>query len=380
MEEKKYPMQKKREKHPLKLERERRGWSLGYMAMRIDCPDPHTVGRWERGTSLPSPRYRQALCELFAKDAKELGFLKDELAGESEESLDRVHWEQSEQSSLTRSAPCFFFNVKLPHAAEFYGRKIEREILLNRTYNKSSTSLVGPRRIGKTWLLEYLVLEARTQLGSRFRVGYLDAMMASCSTIAGFTARAVRELGCPLPPERASQGLVVLEEVVETLRSKGLHAVLCIDEFEGFGNKQEFDLNFFASLRALAQGGLSLVIVSRRPLIDIVGDYGSSSGFFNVFEQLTLEPFDSGEAEDFVTAKSSRAGFTDQEQAILLKYGQLADAQWHPMRLQLVGKMLFEDKTLHVKEDSRRYRPDDPDYWQRFAQRLEGKYRGVIVH
>jgi hypothetical protein len=90
-------------------------------------------------------------------------------------------------------------------------------------------------------------------------------------------------------------------------------------------------------------------------------------------------PFDNEEAEDFVTAKSSSAGFTNQEQATLLKYGQLADEQWPPIRLQLVGKMLLEDKTLNVKEASLRYRPDSPDYWQRFAQRLEEKYRGVIV-
>jgi transcriptional regulator with XRE-family HTH domain len=381
VEEKSYPAKKERRNHRLKLERERRGWSLSYVATHIACPDPHTVGRWEHGISLPSPRYRQALCELYGKDARELGFLKDELNRESEESSGQTHWEQqSEQPLPTRSATCFFFNVKLPHVDELYGRKIEREILLNRTYNKSSTSLVGPRRMGKTWLLEYLLLEAKAQLGNRFRIGYLDAMMAGCSTIAGFTARAARELGFPLSCERATQGLAALEEVVETSRSKGLHSVLCIDEFECFGKRQEFDLNFFASLRALAQRGLSLVIASKRPLIDIVGDYGNTSGFFNVFEQLTLEPFDSEDAEDFVTAKSSRANFNDQEQANFLKYGQLADGQWPPIRLQLVGKMLFEDKVLSVKGNSQRYRPDDSVYWQRFVQRLEEKYRGVIVH
>lgn len=65
---------------------------------------------------------------------------------------------------------------------------------------------------------------------------------------------------------------------------------------------------------------------------------------------------------------------------MLLKYGQLADARWPPIRLQLVGKMLLDDKALHVKEGELRYRPDDPDYWQRFALHLEEKYRGVVAH
>jgi transcriptional regulator with XRE-family HTH domain len=380
VEEKNFSLKKNQGNHLLKLERERRGWSLSYVATLINCPDPHSIGRWERNKCFPSPRYRQALCELYNKDAKELGFLKDKSDGANEEPLDHVYSKQlSNQRSLARPDNYFFFNVKLPRVDEFYGRKIEREILLNRTSNKSSTSIVGPRRIGKTWLLEYLLLDAREQLGNCFRIGYLDAMMPSCSTIAGFTIKAAKELGFSLSTEQAQTGLAILEDVVEALRAKGMHAVLCIDEFEGLGNRQEFDLNFFASLRALAQGNLSLVIASKRPLIDIVGDYGDTSGFFNVFEQLTLEPFDDEEANDFVTTKSSYADFTDQEQAALLKYGQLANEQWLPIRLQLAGKMLLEDKTARAKEDSQHYQPDGQEHWERFAQRLEKKYRGVII-
>jgi transcriptional regulator with XRE-family HTH domain len=360
----------------LKLERERRGWSLGYVATLIGCPDPHTVSRWERQIFYPSPRYRQALCELYGKDAQELGFLKEELRQEPEERSTQVH---EKEPSPIYSPSYFCFNMKLPHADELYGRKIERDILLNRILHKSSTSLVGPRRIGKTWLLEYLLLEARKQLGNHLRIGYLDGMMASCSTMAGFTAKAARTLGSPLSYERASEGLAALEDVVETLRSKGLSSVLCIDEFEYMSGMQEFDLNFFASLRALAQGGLSLVVASKRPLIDIVGHCGDESGFFNIFEQITVKPFSNEEAETFVMAKTACAHFTDRERAMLLKYGQLGDGEWPPTRLQLVAKMLFEDKILKGKEDLQCGRPDDIDYWQCFEQRLEEKYRGVIL-
>jgi transcriptional regulator with XRE-family HTH domain len=57
----------------LKYERERRGWALEYVATLINCPDPRTIARWERGAISPSPRYRQVLCETFGKDAEELG-------------------------------------------------------------------------------------------------------------------------------------------------------------------------------------------------------------------------------------------------------------------------------------------------------------------
>ncbi|MBV9258504.1 MAG: AAA family ATPase [Ktedonobacteraceae bacterium] len=362
----------------LKYERERRGWTLDHVATLINCPDPHMIARWERGTTAPSPRYRQALCELFGKDAEQLGFISREPEKKKEQSVDQPLQEVGEEHSIVRPHTHFFFNEKLPRPDEFYGRGIEREILLNRTYNKSSTSLVGSRRIGKTWLIEYLLLEAKIQLGSRYHIGYVDATMASCSTVAGFTAKAAKELGFPLTPERAKLGLVALEDIVETLKAKGHHAVLCIDEFEGFTGKPEFDINFFASLRAMAQMGLCLVAASRRPLIDIVGDYGNTSGFFNIFEQLTLEPFEKEDAEDFVMKKSALVGFNEQEQEALMNYGRLEDELWPPIRLQLVGKMLLEDKTLETKNAGQRYRPDNPDYWQKFALRLEEKYRGVV--
>jgi len=273
----------------------------------------------------------------------------------------------------------FQFNEQLTAPGQFYGRARERETLLNRSSKGASTSIVGPRRIGKTWLMSYLRLVAPTVLGSRCRIGYLDATLASCATVAGFTVRALEELDVAhLVPDSTHVGLTALERAIQGLKSNNLVALLCIDEFEGLGKRQEFTLDFFTSLRAMTQIGLGLVVASRSPLIDIVGDIGKTSGFFNVFEQLTLEPFNIEEAQAFVQAKGVQAGFSDQERDCLLKYGQVENDQWPPIRLQLVGNMLLEDKTLARKEGSHYYRPDDPGYWQKFEQRLEEKYRGVV--
>src|SRR6266516_5301263 len=69
----------------------------------------------------------------------------------------------------------FLFNQSLLDPSEFYGRVRERMVLLARVRKGESTSIVGSRRIGKTWLMQYLRLVAREELGSRFLVGYLDA-------------------------------------------------------------------------------------------------------------------------------------------------------------------------------------------------------------
>jgi hypothetical protein len=227
--------------------------------------------------------------------------------------------------------------------------------------------------------MNYLKLIARQELGSRFLIGYLDATTARCATIVGFTSSVFEALGLPRQPfENADQGLGQLEQVVQELITSNRVPVLCIDEFEGFGDRGVFDLHFFSALRAMTQNGLCLIVASKRPLIEVVGEYGKTSGFFNVFEQLMIRPFSVKEAERFVQSKGAQAGLTDQERTYLLQYGQHAGKYW-PIRLQLVGKMLLEDKLLAAQEqDSDYYQPEDPHYWQEFERRLEEAYQGVM--
>jgi transcriptional regulator with XRE-family HTH domain len=60
----------------LRYERERRGWSQSDLAEKVGC-ETKTIGRWENGDSIPRPNYRQSLCEIFGKNAAELGLVKD---------------------------------------------------------------------------------------------------------------------------------------------------------------------------------------------------------------------------------------------------------------------------------------------------------------
>lgn len=61
----------------LKAERELRGWSQKYVADQIGA-DHYYLSRWEHGSAFPSPYYRQKLCALFGKNARELGLLRAE--------------------------------------------------------------------------------------------------------------------------------------------------------------------------------------------------------------------------------------------------------------------------------------------------------------
>ena len=353
-------------KYLLRNMRESQGWTQEELAEKIGTTGV-TISRWESGVTSPNRYFRKKLSNLYGKSIRELGLLPEERDGSSGTNLP-IEDTHAVVASSVRPGPIFLFNEPLPAPEEVYGRKSEREILVSRTSRKASTSIIGPRRSGKTWLIHYLQYIATQELGSRFYVKYLDATMPSCSTVNGFVAEVLEEFG--LPSSKAHQGLITLEKGLKMLQTKNIVPVLCIDEFEGFGNRQEFTLDFFRALRAMTQKfGLTLIAVSRSPLSAIVGKDVETSGFFNIFEPLTLKPFAVEEAREFIQAKGEQADFTPLEYESMWKYGTEGEDRWPPLRLQLVGKMLLADR-VQAK--------NDPPAWQIFEQRLEEVYRGVM--
>jgi transcriptional regulator with XRE-family HTH domain len=361
-------------KYILRNMRESQGWTQEDLAEKISTTGV-TISRWESGVTTPSRYFQRKLSTLYGKSIQELGLLREEEddrvqeeAGVAASSSYALENPSADAVLPARQGPVFLFNEPLPGPQELYGRQSERDILVNRTARKASTSIIGPRRSGKTWLVQYLRYIAAQQLGKRFAIKYLDATMPSCSTVNGFVAEVLEEFA--LPSSKAHRGLIALEKGLKILKVKGTVPVLCIDEFEGFGNRAEFTLDFFRALRAMTQKfDLVLVAISRSSLSAIVGKDVETSGFFNIFEQLTLAPFDFQEASEFIQLKGQQANFTEIEYQCMWKYGEESKQEWPPLRLQLVGKMLLADRVQAGQ---------DPLSWQKFEQRLEDVYRGVV--
>lgn len=333
----------------LKAARNRHGWTQADVAEKIDCSTLN-ISRWENGMTFPSRHYRDRLCKLFNASLRELGLV--------------VEGEDDPDMGLSNAI--FRFNEPLASPEELYGRRREKKTLLERTFRKASTSITGPRRIGKTWLVHYLRLMAPERLGSRFRIGYIDAMSPSCRTVAGFTAEALKALD--IPAGAPVYDLHNLGEGLESLKEQKLVPVLCIDEFECFADREEFTVDFFGGLRSLTQTlDLVLVVVSKNPLYQVVGTNARGSGFFNIFERVALKAFTMTEAEEFIRDKSNRAGFRLQESDYLWRYGRENEQEqaWLPLRLQLAGKILLDDLEI-----ARR----DPHYRSRFEELFKTQY------
>jgi transcriptional regulator with XRE-family HTH domain len=332
----------------LRAAREKRGWTQVDVAEQLGTTNV-AVNRWEAGAVTPSRYYREKLCALYGVSALELG-----LARESQD----------------EGLPIFLFNEPLPEAGQLYGRQRERKTLLSRTSRRASTAIVGPRRIGKTWLLQHFLLTAPQLLGSHFRIGYLDGMSARCRTITGFTAEALTKLGIP-PPEDIT-GLEILDGGLQELYTQQVVPVLCIDEFERLASREEFSLDFFEGLRAMtATSALVLITCSKSPLRELVDKRSQGSPFFNIFEQVTLKPFNYSDTEQFVFEKGNLARFQPAERQYLWTYGRASENElaWWPVRLQLAGKILFEDLEQAQK---------NPHYKQSFEEQFNAIWQAVI--
>jgi transposase len=89
--ERKMPQMKS---HLLKAERIKRGWTQATVAAAVGVHEK-TVGRWERGVTVPYPYFCEQLCFLFDKTPELLGLTLPHLWRIGEEKLDRIDQEDS---------------------------------------------------------------------------------------------------------------------------------------------------------------------------------------------------------------------------------------------------------------------------------------------
>jgi predicted ATPase/transcriptional regulator with XRE-family HTH domain len=57
--------------------RKERGWTQQQVADLIGAPRSFNISRWETGIAFPSAYYAQKLCQLFGKNVRELGLIRD---------------------------------------------------------------------------------------------------------------------------------------------------------------------------------------------------------------------------------------------------------------------------------------------------------------
>ncbi len=261
----------------------------------------------------------------------------------------------------------FFYGGMIREARFFVGREAELRTIFGRLQHlpgqAQHVSVTGPRRIGKSSLLEQVRQRAAAHLPSEVQVVYVDGQ--ACETPQAFYLHFLRGLGWEGPPSGTD-----LKEALERLLWQryrdGGAVVLLLDELEHLV-EQGFDRDFFDGLRSwMNRSWLAVVTASRLAVADLALEQGLTSSFFNLFGlQVPLGPLTEAEAETLL-ARNTAHPFTPAEAAWLKDWARVGRG-YHPARLQMAAFSLYEAK-------ARGERPD----LDALAQRVEATWETFV--
>lgn len=232
---------------------------------------------------------------------------------------------------------------------DFYGRSRETARIYSRigTAHPQSVSIVGSRRIGKSSLLYFVYQEANREKYLRdhekYKFAFIDFQERKKISLPEFFS-ALFEL---LSREFHRQIRIIedpsyegLKAVVSKIQDRGWKLILLFDEFDSITQNPNFDMEFFAFLRALANlYDVAYVMSSGRHLQDLCHTKDiADSPFFNIFSNLFLPPFSQSEAQKLIREPSQAAGYSLQsveDQIISL-------AGYFPFFIQIACSAFFE--------------------------------------
>ncbi len=178
--------------HPLKVERELRGWSQAKLAETLGTTT-RSVSRWEQGLAMPYPFYREQLCAIFGKTAEELGLSQN--ANEDDPEQDAVlHVTPLGVPDDSTQAP-FLADPAIPEALGSINSLLGRDGLLRQAKQRlleegsslALTALNGLPGIGKTTLA--VALATDQQVRTHFRDGILWTGLGPRPNVLGLLAR-----------------------------------------------------------------------------------------------------------------------------------------------------------------------------------------------
>jgi hypothetical protein len=280
----------------------------------------------------------------------------------------------------------------LTDPAWFYGREQELGHLfayLNKP-SPQNVSIVGQRRIGKSWLLQVLALDEGLRARylaepDKYTFIYWDLQSEPHLSPAHFFQRLVGLLLGHIPPHLSEMCREELDEedledsllaMLDLLEIDEHRVILLLDEFAAITRNTDFAESFFAHLRAVfSRPGMTCVTASYRSLGEMC-HLGPDSPFFNIFSRIQLGLFSKEEAEGFVVEPFAAEGIQVDPaavKAILRLTGphpcfisQLCHDLGHEVGTK--GTLTREDVERHNGPFQSSVSDDFTYYWQRLDE------------
>ncbi len=291
--------------------------------------------------------------------------------------------------------------IRLNDPGWFYRREADLRRLFSYIAkdHPQNVSLVGQRRIGKSWLLQAIAQDVNLRhdfLKERFEqftFVYWDLQLQRQLTPDSFLAKLIEVIAAALPTE--ARALLVeqikgkevedaLEEMLAVLEAAEHHVVLLLDEFDRIMGKTDFAEEFFSHLRNLFGGSyLVLVTASYHTLAEIC-NLGQDSPFFNIFSKVQLSLLSDAEAQDFVTQAFKSREIT-LEQGALKEIIRLTGP--NPCFISILCHALYHagpyDRALTVADiqsQASGFQVNVVDDYQYFTDNLDDDGRSMLLN
>ena len=240
-----------------------------------------------------------------------------------------------------------------------FGRREILQAIFAACKQRQCFSLIGTRKVGKSSVLKHIQsVKLQKDLGvdkdlQRHIFIYIDMHSYLHQTLDHF----FQDLSTQIA-EHAPKHVVlstadykkheIFRRNLQELHKAGYHLVLSMDAFDTVEDERQFGSDFFSFLRApSAEGSVSYITASRKPLYRISPIEAASSPFFDNFKTEYMGALGKDEALQLINRPALQAGLPFDE----------ADIAWisdsaggHPFFIQMTCHGLFEEKVRQARD------------------------------
>jgi len=244
----------------------------------------------------------------------------------------------------------FIYGRMITEPDLFWGREKEINDLQDRLWSMQSTSIVGPRRIGKSSLAYYIYCTARIIFDDSFKFVWLDGQSNHANSVQSFCEEVTSRATIAFTADSAVPNC--LKNFEDAIWSCGKKLVLIINEFELLTDENhanEFNIKFFSTLRYLAEHGkCALITTSNKSIQDLCKHVlGVSSPFYNILPQITLSKFT--EEESLKYLENPHKGVVLEAKEI--EFIKSIPNYCHPLILQVACHHSFANRINNLAKD-----------------------------
>jgi hypothetical protein len=284
----------------------------------------------------------------------------------------------------------YFNRIAIKDQEYFFGREHEVRYIISLLQNNQSCSIIGPRRIGKSSLINAIsnpeVLKKNGLNPANYIFVFIDLEGLGNLTQSEFFYQIVEELRNRVTEKNIRELLedvinkenirfIDLKKIFRYTTKLGKKVIFLFDEFELITNNRNLDFNFYSGLRNLANSyKVGYITASHTPLLELTFSKKTlGSPFFNFFAQIEINLLSERAINELITEPANKHGvvFDDNIIGFIKKRVGL-----HPFFAQMLCFHIFD----HLKENGSFNSADIPKIEQLFMNEAKQHFHYFWNH